>query len=198
MTEPPIDPYERYRPRPSREQPAPGPYRQPGYDDYQAGPSNGQAGRPRFIPSGPQFDQPPYDQQPRFAPHDGYYPPPQQTGPAGGWPGQYPQTPSPPPPKKKHILRKILIGGGALIVLVIFLVSVTTKRPQSSPVSSVSSPVAPTSVSASAQSKSSPSPAAKTAAPFEAQTLLATSGSGQYQTVRYTVGGTGDYDIIYR
>lgn len=74
MTEPPIDPYERYRPRPSREQPAPGPYRQPGYDDYQAGPSNGQAGRPRFIPSGPQFDQPPYDQQPRFAPHDGYYP----------------------------------------------------------------------------------------------------------------------------
>ncbi len=36
---------------------------------------------------------------------------------------------------------------------------------------------------------------AKAAAPFQAQTLLATSGSGQYQTARYTVGGTGDYDI---
>jgi hypothetical protein len=36
---------------------------------------------------------------------------------------------------------------------------------------------------------------AETAAPFQAQTLLTTSGSGQYQTARYTVGGAGDYDI---
>lgn len=59
MTEPPRDPYERFRPPPSREQPAPGPYRQPGYDGYQARPSNEQAGRPRFVPALPEDPGPP-------------------------------------------------------------------------------------------------------------------------------------------
>jgi hypothetical protein len=59
MTEPPRDPYDRYRPRPPREQYAQEPYGQPGYDDYRARPSNGQAGRPRFVPAPPEEPGPP-------------------------------------------------------------------------------------------------------------------------------------------
>src|ERR1700759_130209 len=99
MTEPPIDPYERYRPPPSREQPAPGPYGQPAngqYGPYQPQPPKEPTGRPRFIPSGlrpgePEYDRPDYNQpnygqpgygqlgyghQGRFIPRGDYYPPP--------------------------------------------------------------------------------------------------------------------------
>ena len=91
MTEPPRDPYERYRPRPSREQPAQEPYRQAEngpYGPYQPQPPNEQAGRPRFIPAGlrpgePDHDRPDYNQpdygQPDYG-QPGYgqpgYPPP--------------------------------------------------------------------------------------------------------------------------
>jgi len=59
MTEPPRDPYERYRPRPSREQPTQEAYGQPGYGDYQARPSDGPLGRPRFVPAAPGNPLPP-------------------------------------------------------------------------------------------------------------------------------------------
>jgi hypothetical protein len=89
MSEPPIDPYDRYRPRPSREQYAQEPYRQPGYDDYQARPSDREAGRPRFVPAPPEDPGPPaairyanteqaFTQRAPRPPQPAYEPPPPQ------------------------------------------------------------------------------------------------------------------------
>jgi hypothetical protein len=91
MSEPPRDPYERYRP--SHEQPAQGPYGQPPY---------GQQPRPRFIPAAPAQELPPtslrrgYTQQvPPQEPPPGYYRYPQQ-------PQWYQQQPPAAPPRKKR------------------------------------------------------------------------------------------------
>jgi hypothetical protein len=195
MTEPPRDPYERYRPRPAREQPRQGPYGQPAngqYDPYEPQPSNEQAGRPRFIPSGlrpgepdysqPDYRQPDYGQPGRFIPRGDYYPPPQQTEPRGGWSGQPPQTPPPPPPRRKRRWPKVFLGLAAAFVLLIVIVVATSSHSSNS-----GSPSAATSPSAAS---SSTAPAAHAAAAKPSPTKPAA------QTVTYSVTGS-TADVTY-
>ncbi len=83
------------------------------------------------------------------------------------------------------------------MVLIVIVAIATGSGGSSSKTAALSSPGAsdPTFSPSSSAASAAPSSAAPSPAPFLPQTLLNVSGSGQYQTARYTVGDSGDYDI---
>ena len=147
MSQPPRDPYARYRPE--------------GYAQGQAP----QVHQPQFIPN-EQYTR----QQPQGPPGAQYSPP------------------QPPPKKKRHWVRNIFLGFAGLIVLIV-IISVAANGGGGSS----NGPLVAASPDATAP-KASPA-AQRPAAPVQAETLLHVSGSGQYTTERFTVGGSGDYDV---
>ncbi len=152
-------------------------------------------------------EQPPNPpKQPRLIPNAAYYPPPPGQPPYGGGfppgPGGNPYGVPPQPPKKKrHIVRNVFIGLGAFIlILIIAGVAGGKNSTGSSSSGNVSSPAAgetASSPAAAAAEQPSAAPSPSPSASFAAQTLLTVSGSGQYTTQKYTVGGSGDYDIYW-
>jgi hypothetical protein len=101
------------------------------------------------------------------------------------------------PPKEKHTARNILgIVGGIVVLIIIISVATGGGSKNSAATSSPAAADPGTSASSSFQASAAPSSAAPSpSAAFKAQQLLDVSGSSQYQTARYTVGGSGDYDI---
>ncbi len=94
-------------------------------------------------------------------------------------------TPTVTPPGKKPLLRRrwVKVTGaitdGSLIAIVAFAVGHGGGTPAA--VTTPAKPVAP---------PTSPAPA-------RPQTLLQASGSGNYTTAKFTVGGSGDYDVYW-
>jgi hypothetical protein len=103
--------------------------------------------------------------------------------PAPWWP---PLKPPQGPPKKKRTGLKIFLASAATFVLVLIAISAALNSHNNG------TPAASSSPGPAASGSAAP---ASPAAAFQPQTLLDVSGSGQYQTARYTVGGSGDYDI---
>ena len=102
--------------------------------------------------------------------------------------------PPPQPPKKKHRVRNVLLGlVGLFVILIAIGVAVGGTHNTASSTSVSSSPAA----SPPAKQAAAPSPSATHAVAFQPQTLLATSGSGDNTTARFSVGGSGDWDIYW-
>lgn len=163
MTQPPQDPYARYRP-----------------EGYAAG-QVPQAQQPQFIPNGEYAPPPPQGPVgPQFYPQQ----PPGPVGPQF----QAPQ-PSEPPKKKRHWVRNTFLGFAGFIVLMVIITVAKGSGSSNGP-----SVAAPPDATATKSSPAAKAPAAAPAA-FHAQTLLNVSGSGEYTTQKFTVGGSGDYDV---
>ena len=135
-------------------------------------------------------NQPPGGQYPP-PPPGGQYPPP----PPGGHYPPPPGGPYYPPPKKRHRVRNSILGALAAIVLIIVIVAVANSG-KNSGYNSPSVPAAKDSTPAAAASSASAVPATPAAA-FKAATLLDTSGSGNYDSPKFTVGGSGNYDVYW-
>ena len=139
----------------------------------------------RYRPEGYAQGQMAQDQQPRFMPSEQYTSQLPQ-----GPPGAQYSPPQPPPKKKRHWVRNVFLGFAGLIVLIV-IISVAANGGGGSS----NGPSVAASPDATAP-KASPA-AQKPAAPFQAETLLHVSGSGQYTTEKFTVGGSGDYDVYW-
>jgi hypothetical protein len=141
------------------------------------------------------MSQPPYprQQEPRFVPNSVQgYPPPNHGGQFYGGPG-YGGPPPEPPRKKRHWVRNIFFGFCGFIVLIV-IIGVATSHSNSGP----SVAASPDSTSAASHAASPQAThAAAPAAAAKPQTLLDISGSGDQNTARYTVGGSGNYDIYW-
>lgn len=96
----------------------------------------------------------------------------------------------------RHPVRNTLLAAGGAVVAIGIIGSAlggSKTVPPSAPAPDASSSALSQPSSALAPAQASPSAPAQP--PFTAQTLLDISGSGSTSTARYTVGGSGDYDI---
>jgi len=110
-------------------------------------------------------------------------------------------TPTVTPPGKKPLLRRRwvkvtgAITGGSLIAIVAFAAGRGGDTP-----AAATAPAKPAMTAPAAPETTTPAkPAAPPASPAPArpQTLLQASGSGNYTTAKFTVGGSGDYDVYW-
>jgi hypothetical protein len=109
-------------------------------------------------------------------------------------------TPEAPPGKKPLLKRRWVkvtgaITGGSLIALVAFAAGHGGGTPAAATTPARAAATAPAAHKATAPAKSAAPPASP--APARPQTLLQASGSGNYTTAKFTVGGSGDYDVSW-
>ena len=91
-------------------------------------------------------------------------------------------------------MRNVLLGlVGLFVILVAIGVAVGGSHNTASSTSVSSSPAAST----PAKQAVAPSPSATHVVAFQPQTLLATSGGGDNTAARFSVGGSGDWDIYW-
>ena len=101
-------------------------------------------------------------------------------------------TPTVTPPGKMPLLRRRwvkvtgAITGGSLIAIVAFAVG-----------HGGGTPAAATTPAAAATTPAKPAASPTSPAPARPQTLLPASGSGNYTSAKFTVGGSGDYDVYW-
>jgi hypothetical protein len=98
--------------------------------------------------------------------------------------------PTGPPPQKPLLRRRWVkatgaITGGGLIAVVAFAAGHGGGTP-----AAATAPAKPAATAPAAPQATNPAPA-------RPQTLLKASGSGNYTTARFTVGGNGDYDVYW-
>jgi len=146
------------------------------------------------------MSQPPYPRQPGYVPNDRYQPPQGPPGPPpgsgwGGPPGGPLMPPQGPPPKKRHVLRAaVLLSIGAFLLCLVVVSAALSSHGNGSPAAS-SSGTSPAVHSAPTAGQAAAPKSAPAKAIAQPQTLLSQSGSGTNTTARFTVGGSGNWDI---
>lgn len=98
--------------------------------------------------------------------------------------------------RTRKILKWSALGVIAAAVLIIVL-ALALGGSKNTPTSSVTcNPLCPgQSSSSAAATDSSAGPSPTPSAQFQAQTLMNISGNGNFNTQKFTVGGSGDYDV---
>jgi hypothetical protein len=109
-------------------------------------------------------------------------------------------TPDGPPGRKPWYRRRWVrvsgaITGGSLIAIVAFAAGHTGGTPAAATAPAKPSMTAPATPKATTPARPAAPPASP--APARPQTLLQASGSGNYTTAKFTVGGSGDYDVYW-
>jgi hypothetical protein len=108
-----------------------------------------------------------------------------------------------PFPRRRWVKVTGAITGGSLIAIVAFAAGHGGGTPAAATAPATpatTAPATPTTTAPATPKATTPArPAASPASPAPAkpQTLLQASGSGNYTTARFTVGGSGDYDVYW-
>lgn len=146
----------------------------------------GQPQQPRPYQPGPRLNQP---DQPQ-GPYRGY----QQQGPHRGY-----QPPPPPgrPPGPRHRGLKIFAGIAGAFVLLVIIASVATSSNSGSGTPSIAASSSAPAASAAASTPAAASAVTHAPPAFAPQVLLTLSGSGSETTERFTIGGSGDWDVYW-